>query len=203
MESNCSCNGDHSHDCEIGVQYTLYQKINRDDVECLNEREDGSGVMVFKPWEERLNRDKFVESDDDDELLFNIPFTGNVKLKGIIVVGGPDGSHPRHMKLFKNRPKMSFDEAATACDQEFELADDQIGVVEYPIKVVKFSSVHHLTIYFSGNAANDRTRIDYIGLKGEWSPAHRHGVTICTYESRPQISDHETNLMNNVSHDIH
>lgn len=64
MDPNCSCNGEHSHECEIGVQYTLYQKINKEEVECLNEREDGSGVAVFKPWEERLTRDKVRENFD-------------------------------------------------------------------------------------------------------------------------------------------
>ena len=50
-------------------------------------------------------------SDADEELLFNIPFTGNVKLKGLIVMGGEDGTHPAKVRLFKNRPHMTFDMA--------------------------------------------------------------------------------------------
>jgi hypothetical protein len=71
---------------------------------------------VFKPWEERLNFEvvsevrsqndgklfgflQFVESDADEELLFNIPFTGNVKLKGIIVIGEDSDTHPSRIRL--------------------------------------------------------------------------------------------------------
>ncbi|XP_015607757.1 PITH domain-containing protein GA19395 [Cephus cinctus] len=193
MDHQCNCGNTHNEG-ELGVQYNLYTKIDMNNVECLNEYEEGSGVTVFKPWEDRLNHDKYVESDVDDELLFNIPFTGNVKLKGLIIIGGSDDSYPLKVKLFKNRPHMTFDNVATEPEQEFELCKDDHGFHEYPIKIVKFSSVHHLTLHFSGNNGAERTRINYIGLKGEWTPGHRHGITICTYESRPMISDHVTDL---------
>ena len=61
---------------EIGVAYSLYQKIDLTKLNCLNEMVEESGKLVFKPWELRLNREKFVESDADEELLINIPFTG-------------------------------------------------------------------------------------------------------------------------------
>ena len=68
-----------------------------------------------------------VSSDADEELLFNIPFTGNVKLKGLIVMGGSQGFHPSKVKLYKNRPHMTFDDAQGPADQEFELIQDDEG----------------------------------------------------------------------------
>lgn len=43
---------------ETGLQYSLYSKIDLDNVQCLNEVKDGSGKLVFKPWEQRLDREK-------------------------------------------------------------------------------------------------------------------------------------------------
>lgn len=77
---------------------------------------------------------QFVESDADEELLFNIPFTGNIKLKGLTIIGANDNSHPSKVRLFKNRPKLSFYDANSKADEEFELTRDPNGQVEYPIK---------------------------------------------------------------------
>ncbi len=49
-----------------------------------------------------------MRSDADEELLFNIPFAGCIKLKGIIVIGGEYGSHPRAMRLYKDKPGVSL-----------------------------------------------------------------------------------------------
>ncbi|GIX67024.1 PITH domain-containing protein 1 [Caerostris extrusa] len=67
---------EHEHEenpAELGVAYSLYTKIDTENVQCLNEVMEESGKLVFKPWEKRLETDKFVESDVDEELLFNIP----------------------------------------------------------------------------------------------------------------------------------
>ena len=58
-----------------------------------------------------------VSSDSDEELLFNIPFTGNIKLKGLIIMGGSHGHHSSKVKLFKNRPHLTFDDAQSKSDQ--------------------------------------------------------------------------------------
>lgn len=43
---------------EIGIQYGLYQKIDMENLECLNESSEGSAKNVFKPYEQRLNFEK-------------------------------------------------------------------------------------------------------------------------------------------------
>lgn len=199
------CCGDSSHqheDPEKGIQYSLYTKINIHDLECLNESIDGSGKTVFKPWEERLNKTSFVKSDADQELLFNIPFTGNVKLKGIIVIGDSSDSHPSKMRLFKNRESMTFDDVSTEADQEFEMQKDPEGLMEYSTKVVTFNNVNHLTIHFPSNYGEEYTTIYYIGLKGEFTEARRHGVTIANYEIRPNLSEHKNPLDESMNRPI-
>lgn len=42
---------------------------------------------------------QYVESDADEELLFNIPFTGNVKLKGIRIASDDTNAHPSKLRL--------------------------------------------------------------------------------------------------------
>ena len=107
---------DVDHALEMGIEYSLYKKIDLDNVECLNEETENSGRKVFKSYEDRLDITKvsrnlfiimkiicvslqFVQSDADEELLFNIPFTGNIKLKGIIIAGANDGSHPNKLRM--------------------------------------------------------------------------------------------------------
>eukprot|EP00794_Sanderia_malayensis_P004622 gene4622-5229_t len=184
----------HEHDhpkADLGALYSLYTKIDTERVECLNEELEGSGKTVFKPWDRRMECDTFVDSDADEELLLNIPFTGSVKLKGIIIIGGEGDLHPSKMKLYKNRPRMSFDDTSATPDQEFELHPDYKGELEYTTKAARFSNVEHLSIYIPENFGAETTRIYYIGLKGDFTEAHKHGVTICTYEARANPSDHE------------
>ena len=45
---------------ELGVQYSLYQKIDLENVTCLNEEIENSGKDVFKAWENRKDRTKVI-----------------------------------------------------------------------------------------------------------------------------------------------
>jgi hypothetical protein len=72
MSGHSHCHHEHE-DPERGTEYSLYSKIDTLNLVCLNETEEGSAAGVFRPWDHRLDTDKFVESDVDEELLFRIP----------------------------------------------------------------------------------------------------------------------------------
>lgn len=55
---------------EIGIQYSLYKKIDLDNLECLNETVDDSAKFIFKPYEERLNFDKVILLEEKNFLLW-------------------------------------------------------------------------------------------------------------------------------------
>merc|ERR1712168_263136 len=193
---------DHHEPCDESQVCNLYLKIDMNRVLCLNETVEGSGKDVFKSWDNRQDREKFVESDADEELLFNIPFTGNVKLKGVSVIGGEDGFHPSKMKLYKNRENMTFDDVSVEVDQEFDMNIDLTGDVMYNTKAAKFSSIHCLSIYFPSNFGEDTTKIYYIGLKGDFTKAARNEIPVVNYELRPNIADHKHDLMNHAHQQI-
>ncbi|OBS74576.1 hypothetical protein A6R68_14906, partial [Neotoma lepida] len=142
------------------LAYQLYLRLYLEQLQCLG---------IFKPWEERTDRSKFVESDADEELQFNIPFTSNVKLKGIIIMGEKDDSHPSEMRLYKNIRQMSFDDTEREPDQTFSLNRDITRELEYATKISQFSNVYHLSIHISKYFGADITKIFYNGLRGEWT----------------------------------
>ena len=113
-------------------------------------------------------------------------------MKGLIVGGDYDDSHPARVKLFKNRPNMTFDDAGAAADQEFNLVRDTTCTLEYKVKVVSFSSLHHLTLYFPSNFGADQTKIFYIGLVGEFTKCDRVGVVNAVYKVKAIPEDHKT-----------
>ena len=47
---------DHDPPDDMSAAFTLYQKIDHDREECLNENTDGSGKTIFKPWAERNDK---------------------------------------------------------------------------------------------------------------------------------------------------
>uniref|UniRef100_F6SZD6 PITH domain containing 1 n=1 Tax=Equus caballus TaxID=9796 RepID=F6SZD6_HORSE len=168
-----------------GLAYALYLRIDLERCRCLNE----------EPRGQRPRRLQAVGGADR-------PLQGNVKLKGIIIMGEDDDSHPSEMRLYKNIPQMSFDDTDREPDQTFSLNRDLTGELEYATKISRFSNVYHLSIHISKNFGADTTKVFYIGLRGEWTELRRHEVTICNYEASANPADHRVHQVTPQTHFI-
>ncbi|CAF1546056.1 unnamed protein product [Rotaria sp. Silwood1] len=133
---------------------------------CQHVDETNVGKDVFRAWEEQLGRSKVVESDDEQELLFSIPFNGAVKITGLCVIGENGPSHPNTVKF--NLPELRFDNTRGKAHQEISLTYDPSGTLAYQVNPSHFSRVTHLSLYFPSNFGDETTRIYYIGLRGEY-----------------------------------
>lgn len=57
MQHSCSRTCQHVDENNVG-QWNLYTKIDKYNLQCYNEKHDGSGKEVFRAWDERLDRSK-------------------------------------------------------------------------------------------------------------------------------------------------
>jgi hypothetical protein len=90
----------------------LYFEIDMTQVECFNQRQDRIKTVI-RPYD---NRAKHVtdnrlgtESDYGPELVINIPFKGEVRIKSICIAGASDGLAPKRVKLYKNETNPGID----------------------------------------------------------------------------------------------
>ncbi|KAF7849586.1 hypothetical protein BT93_L0579 [Corymbia citriodora subsp. variegata] len=165
-----ACVHDHSceeHDCSSN--WSLFKHIDLSKVSALNEAVPGSVKSVFKAWEHRLNSSEgYLESNDGDpELLVFIPF---INREGI------DFSDAQNMQAV----------------QEWDLAENTQGMLEYQTRYSKFQSVGNITLHFPDNFGGDTSQILYIGFKGEATQLKRDVVATIVYELMPNPSDHKT-----------
>ncbi|KAK8129591.1 hypothetical protein PG999_001971 [Apiospora kogelbergensis] len=184
---------DHSDDITPALQHSLYQHINFDGVNTLNEETSGSGKAVLKKtWAERLDPTPEVASDADEQVIVQVPFTGQVKLHSILLRTSPSDDAPRTLKLFINRDDVDFDAAGELTPtQTLELSQTS-DVQELPVKRALFSKVTRLTLFFEDNFSDgeeDVTRFSYLGFKGEWMALGRAPSQII-YEAAPNPNDH-------------
>ncbi|KAI1173185.1 PITH domain-containing protein [Nemania sp. FL0916] len=199
---------DHSDDITPALQHNLYQHIRFDDIVTMNEAEFHSGRdIVKKTWTERLDPTPELASDTDEQILMNVPFTGQVKLHSILLRSSQSNSAPRTLRVFINRNDLDFESADDLAPvQEFELSQTS-EVQELPVKRALFGKVQRLTLFFVDNFGSparqdsdsdedsdedsemEVSRLTYLGFKGEWMQLGRAPAQIL-YESAPNPNDH-------------
>jgi len=180
---------DHEHESsELGYQDNLFAQIDRQNVVVLNSTDSGSDII--KPWHERLEETKFIESDADDQLIIRVPFTGSVRLRSILLKAGPGDQTPSKIALFANEPTLDFEDINDKKPvQEFVVPQGR-EVGEYAVKTAKFSNASSITIFIPSAQGADSSRIYYLGFLGSWTEK-KHQPIITVYEAQANLADHE------------
>ena len=93
----------HDHDCggEDCGGSSLHGYVNHPRVSALNAQEDEAAARVIRPWDERtqtLAGDPLRSDDDDPELIVHVPFVSDVKVRGLMIIGGGGGRAPSEVK---------------------------------------------------------------------------------------------------------
>jgi hypothetical protein len=194
--SSCQC--DHDLANPLGGTHWLEEYVDVQNITGINEDTPGSCKSLFRPYSERLsdpeNPCKLIDEDPDlieEGLVIHIPFSCGVKLTGITVIGGENGSAPSSLRLFANLQDSSTVNEISEPSQVIDsLVEDFCGVVEYPLRPVRFSNVNSLVLQFPVKTNGVPIEINWIGLKGIASGDKRQAV-VTVYESRANIADHE------------
>ena len=163
----CTCS-----ECILGEDETvvdLNSAISKNEAFALNEKKIGSCQKIFKPKEDMLDRKDYCESNDGDpDLIIHIPFSSQVNLRSMTIIGGEDGMSPAKIKIFVNRKEseIDFDLKDAKPEQEQICVENADGNLPYFLKANKFHSVWTLTLVVIFNHGADNTRFYYIGFTG-------------------------------------
>lgn len=180
----CMCGQIHA-DIFDGPSNDLLPYINLEGVAALNAAGDGAvgARSIFKPYDQRLDRSRVLESEEDDpQLIIRVPFTCPVKIRAFTLIGGGDGLAPRTAKFFLNHESLDFGDAEGGHPvQSFDLVADSTGTIEYPTQFSKFQNVSTLWIFIPDNHGADHSLISYIGLSGV-ATEHKRQAVAAVYE---------------------
>ena len=88
----------------------LYECIDHSGIMCFNERKDGSSKHVVRKFDDKFDFSKGpLKSGSGKDMVLVIPFTCEVRVKCIALIGGDDGESPQCMNLYKNEEVVSID----------------------------------------------------------------------------------------------
>jgi len=149
----------------------LYEVIDRHNVHGLNLTVPEDAKEVIKPWDGREDNSKYLDSSVDDQLIIHIPFMQNVRIRSVLLKLGRGSTTPRHLRIYANHSTIvDFAEAESESVKphlNISLLEGETGVVEYPLRVAAFTSVHALSLFFSDAVGGEQSRIYYLGFRGD------------------------------------
>ena len=73
----------------------LFECIDQSGIICFNERKDGSVKHVIRKFDDKMDFSKGpLKSGSGKDMVLVIPFTCEVRVKVIALIGGDDGESP-------------------------------------------------------------------------------------------------------------
>ena len=196
--SGCQC----QHELAEAVHGTQWLNpfVDTDNITSRNEEVPMSCVSLLRPYVDRLTDpnppcslavgDNEYDDAAEEGMVISVPFSCPVKLTGITIIGGANGRFPSAVNLFSNLSDMSAVTELEPSQKIDPLGEDLCGVVEYPLRPVKFAQVNSITLQFPRPDDGRPVEIFWIGLRGIASGDKRKAV-VTVYESRANVADHE------------
>ena len=68
----------------------------------------------------------FCQSDDDEQLILTVPFRQIVNVTSVVIQGPADGTAPKTVKIFVNKPSLSFDNCGKKATEQLTLTSEQV-----------------------------------------------------------------------------
>ncbi|KAJ7573577.1 PITH domain-containing protein, partial [Mycena floridula] len=150
---------------------SLLEFLDSQQANCLNEASD-HGLKAIIASRAMNTSDSFLLSDADEQLLLNIAFNQNVRVRSIVIRSAVANQAPKRVKLVINRPSVGFDELENAEEPEvsqiLELSkEDVLEGKPIALRFVRFQAVNSIHIFVVSNHGDeDETRIDAIDFFG-------------------------------------
>ena len=106
-----------------------------------------------------------MKSGYGKDMVLVVPFTGEIRLQSIELIGGTEGDSPNMLKVYKNEENVDINiQEEKKPVQTFDLVE---GGGEYPTDLRKFSSVSSLVLGFDGTFGASKSLLHFIGFKGK------------------------------------
>jgi len=141
---------------------------------CFSRREQATG----KDWGNALKQGYredgglFCQSDDDEQLILTVPFRQIVNVTSVAIQGPADGTAPKTVKIFVNKPNLSFDNCGKKATATIALTAAQVASGEViELDFTQFQNVRVVSFFVDDNqGGGDVTNVSKIVVNG--APVH-------------------------------
>ena len=113
-----------------------------------------------------------VTSDDDEQLIITVPFRQIVNLTSVAIAGPSDGTAPKRVKIFVNKPSLSFDNCGKKATETLDLSAEAVATgAPTELDFTQFQNVRVVSFFVETNqGGGDVTNVAKIVVNG--MPVH-------------------------------